>query len=390
VSLLTAVVTATALSVLGVPIAHSGLLLVVLLLMVSGNVQATLLARFIGQERHGRYAWLNATNATLIACAGLAILMAGADVVGYAVAGLVVSVIFTAFVWWASGIHISRATLTSARLRQAAGAGLPFLGWRLAGSVRVHVGILLLAALLQEQAVGWWAAAGRITSISVFIPNVIVTPLLPALSRQAHDAPAFQRLVQRSLVTVLLLTVPVNAMILALAPAVPDLLGWGPSFLPVVPLIMVLAVLQPLVAASMVLGTALIALHHERQWLRIAVTATVIKPGLYLGLIPAFAAGLQHGAIGAAVAEVIVESFVVCGALILLPRRLLGPSTALSILGIMLAAIAQVSFVLLLSPVSPLLAVPAGSLAFLGVALMTRVVTLKELTQASGMLLKRN
>jgi O-antigen/teichoic acid export membrane protein len=251
--------------------------------------------------------------------------------------------------------------------------------------LRHEVDVILLGLLLNQQAVGWLAAANRINYIPIFIPTLITTPLLPALSRSASDRLTFERTLRRSMQIVLLLTIPAAALMIALAPSIPDLLQWGPTFEHSIPVLMILALHQPLVAIDMVLGTGLIALHDERRWLGVSIGATILKPILSILAIPLFDQWLGNGAIGAAVTVVVAELLMLGGALLLLPRGMLDARTAHVGARIVVAGICLLATTAWLRPTSLPLAVAAGGLVLVVTVAALGVVRLDDLRAVHGM-----
>ena len=292
-----------------------------------GAAQRVVFALLIGQERHGRFAWLNATGVAGSAVAGVTALALGAGITAFVLITNAVGLVVTLVGWVSGGFRLRRDALDRGLLRELATGGAPFLLWSAAMRVRAEIDVLLVAVLLRPEAAGWLAAAYRVISIPVFIPTLVTTPLLPALTRARGDTPEFRETVHRSVAAVLLLTVPCAAGIFALAPAVPNVLGWGEAFAPSVPLMMLLAIQQPLVALDMVLGTALIALTFERRWLRVGLAAAIFSPTGNLLLVPLVERFSGNGAIGAALVEVATELLMLCGALWLLPRGMVGRRT---------------------------------------------------------------
>jgi O-antigen/teichoic acid export membrane protein len=338
------------------------------------TAQSILLSALIGLERHARYAWSGAGSSVVGTVAGLAALALGGGVLGYATAVLIASLCATTFLWATSGLGFSRQALAPGLLRELVDGGRPFLGWIVALRVRGQLDVVLTGLLLQPSVAGWLAAAYRITTVTVFIPTVIVTPLLPALSRTRHAPSAYRSLLRDSLAAVLFLTVPVSASVFALAPAIPGLLGWSEPLQHSVPVMMVLAFQQPLVGIDMVLGVSLIALGLEARWFRVAVAGAIFNPALNLVAIPFAQATTGNGAVGAAVVEVLTEMMFFAGAIYLTPRGLLDPAIlgrAARIVGcgLVLTVVASA-----LRPASPEIAFVAGGLAYLVTAIALGVV----------------
>jgi O-antigen/teichoic acid export membrane protein len=341
--------------------------------MIVQAAQGVVMAVLVGQERHARYAWLNAASVVINAGAGVAVLAAGGGVVGYLATSTIATAILTGIFWRYSEIELVWADWLSTA-RELFFGGLPFLGWNVARLVRAQIDIVLVGLLLHAQAAGWLAAAYRIIGVVVFFPTVITTPLLPVLSREVGDSATFQRVLRRSTTTVLTFTIPAAGFIIALAPTVPDLLGWAPGFHHAIPLMMILAIQQPLIAVDMVLGTALIALGRERPWLSVMVIAAVFNPGFNLVAIPLADQLFQNGAMGAAVVEVATEMVMLAGALILLPRGMLDRSSASEWIRILLAGALLTLAVVALRDLSLPIAMVVGGLVFLAAAFGLRVL----------------
>jgi len=329
------------------------------------NALAVLMAVLIGLRRHTRYAWSLAASSIVGTVFGLAALALGGDAVAYSLAVLVAWTGTTAFVWLTSGMRLTRSAFDGSFLRQLVVGGLPFLGWNVAIRVRADIDVVLTGILLQSSVAGWLAAAYRIINVTVFIPTVITTPLLPALSRSKRQPEVCRSLLGDSLATVLLLTVPVSAGIFALAPVIPTMLGWPQEFQHTVPLIMLLAFQQTLIGVDMVLGAGLIALGLERPWLGVAVAGALFNPLLNLLVIPVAASLTGNGAIGAAVVELATELLFLSGAIRLTPRYLLGRHNLAIAVRIVAAGLVMLAVAIPLRGYSPVLALASGGVAYI-------------------------
>jgi O-antigen/teichoic acid export membrane protein len=246
---------------------------------------------------------------------------------------------------------------------------------------------VFLALLARDAVLGWYSAAYRIIAIPMFIPVLVTTPMLPALSRAAVNPAEFSRTLRHSFITVLLLTLPPCALIMALAPSIPELLHWPETFHHSVPLMMILSLHIPLVAVDMVLASGFFALHLERRWLKIAVTAAIVNPGLNLLLIPYFERRLHNGAIGAAIVTVTTELLMFGGALLLLPAGTVTREVASASARLVLGGIAVALTALAVASVSALAAAPAGCAAFAAVVVGLRVISVNDVRAAVPMVL---
>jgi O-antigen/teichoic acid export membrane protein len=379
IALVTAGVVWLGAAVLRPSLVQDHLLLIALIGMVVATLQGVLTALLIGQSRVARFAWLNAAGVLISAGGGIAVLFLGGGVAGLLITGVAVSALVLAIGWYGSGFGLQWEGLTRGLLLQMARGGLPFVGWNLTLRVRNDTDLILIGFLLREQVAGWLSAGYHIVYISLFIPTLITTPLLPALSRHVSEPAVFRKTVHRCVVVALTLTVPMSAMLIVLAPVIPGLLHWAPEFEHSVPVIVLLAFEQPIMAIDMVLGTSLIALHRERVWLRVGIAAAIFNPVANVVLLPLADQWLQNGAVGAAIAEGITELLMLVGAIILIPRGVLDRET-LSVaarLGIAGACLYVTAMVVL--PISLPFAVVTGALAFVGVGAVLGVLRAGDL-----------
>jgi O-antigen/teichoic acid export membrane protein len=361
----------------------SGLLPIALTGMVLNLSQNILFAVLIGQERHGLFATINAATTFISAVAGVGVLLAGFGLLAYMIVGIVVTTLTTTVGWRISAIGFDLSSLRLQRMIRLAGEGLPFLGWNLSNRARGDAEVFLMAAVVSERSVGWWSAANRIMSIPVFIPTLVVQPLLPALTRCRDDQPQFQVALRRSLILVLMLTIPASIGLVSLAPIIPGLLGWAPTYESTVPLIIALGPHLPLVAVGMVLGTGLVALGRERQWVTFNATGSAISLGMYFLLIGGLERFLGQGALGAAVVRVISELMLIGGAVILLPRRIVDWLTLWAAIRVVAAGVILAAVVTVIRqqpiPGSIPLAVAGGAVSYALAILALRVVSRDEL-----------
>lgn len=288
-------------------------------------IQGVFIAVFIGRGENARAAWSMAASTFFAAATGLIVLVLGGGVYEYAFAFLVGWVVAVGLVLATCGLPPTRSALDPAIARELIRGGMPFMGWNLA--LRVGgLDIIVTGMLVGSTVTGWLVAAYRIINVTVFIPTVITTPLMPALTRSKGRVDEYRSLLGDSLSSVIFLTVPVAGLIFALAPAIPDVMGWPASLQHAIPVMVILAFQQPLVAVDMVLGVSLIALGLERPWLKVAIVAAIFNLGMNVVAVPLAQAMIGNGAIGAAAVELVTELIFLAGALRLTPRGLLGRS----------------------------------------------------------------
>jgi O-antigen/teichoic acid export membrane protein len=296
------VVPATGLLAISMP-----LLVVSLVGMVVVQGQSVLNAALIGFQRMGRYAWSNALLSVCITVVSIVVLGLGGGAFGFALSSVVPLFVVIVAVWIWFGIKLDWSGTNRRSLLMFVTMGLPFLAWGTLVRFRGEGEMLFLGSLLNVETVGWWNVAMRVVAIPLFVPTLIVTPLLPALSQIVNDRTAFATTLRRSVELTVVVAVGASAAILAFAPVVPAILGWAPEYQAAVPLMQMLVLFFPLASISMVFGTGLMALGDERRLLLANVTATALQ---YVLLVPVVALAtdwIGKGALGAAFTRVASE-----------------------------------------------------------------------------------
>lgn len=349
-----------------IPGTESDILLLALAGMVVGPAQTVLLSVLRGQEHHRSFALLNAGATMANAAVGIAVLALGGGITGYMLVSVASSIVATVIGWRKWGVSLRGLRLDMTHFGALLRGGLPFLGWALALRMYGEIDKLLLPAFAPVAVVGWYSAAYRIIGIPGFIPTIVCTPLLPVLSRCSKDPRVFAETVQRAVLVVLVLVVPLSAGLLALAPAVPWLLHWPSAFEGAVPLMMILCVHLPVVGVDMVLGTSLFALRREKAWLVVGIAATLFNPALNLVLIPFCEQTLHNGAIGASIATVLTELLMFVGAVIVLPRGIVDWSTLSISARVVLAGVCVAAVATVLRDTSLPLSILAGGVSYVG------------------------
>lgn len=353
------------------------LLALVLVVMVLTQFQSVLHAALTGFQRMGGFAWSNAATAASTALLAIAFISMGWGNLGFVAGGLVPLLIVTTFFWVRLGIGFDRTGMRRPALLGLAGLGLPFLGWEILVRLRTEGEALVLGTILTVEAVGWWSAAMRVVAIPVFVPTLIVTPLMPALSQIVDDREAFASTLRRAFELTLIVTMGASAGIFAFAPIVPSVLGWAPEYQATVPLMQVLVCFFPLLSMGMVFGAAMVALGEERRLLAANIGATVVQYGLVFALVPVAAVWLGNGAIGAAVGRVLSEVVMLVAAQFILPRGALTLGMWLFAVRVLLAGVILVAVATFLLPLAgwlwPLAAV-GGGLAYLVALFVLRTI----------------
>ncbi|MBV9132083.1 MAG: polysaccharide biosynthesis C-terminal domain-containing protein, partial [Chloroflexi bacterium] len=130
---------------------------------------------------------------------------------------------------------------------------------------------------------------------------------------------------------------------------------------------------------DMVLGTILLAVGREKQWVRVGIIAAVVNLGGNIFAIPLAHQLVGDGALGASITKVVTEGLMFVGALVVLPRHLIDPKIALYAVRLTIAGVACALAATALLSVGIHLAVVAGAAAYLATAFLLRGVDVEDL-----------
>jgi O-antigen/teichoic acid export membrane protein len=281
------------------------------------SINDPLTAALQGQERLPRSSAASLAERTASAGLTIALIMSHAPLWTVAAVGGVTSLI-------SLGINLTafRALLPEIRqrtwkprmetIRFLVLSGLPFLGWTVSRAFYGQTDPLVLGLITNDATVGWYAAAFRLIGTTLFIPNALVSALLPTMSRYYHeDKEKFERLTRQVFSLVLICGVPITLVLAFLPEQVLGLLHYQSGFNACIPVLRVGSVSVLLYFVGMVLGTAVIASNGEKKMASASMGAALIGvPACFLGSYLTHRY-LGNGAIGAMASDVFLEACLV-------------------------------------------------------------------------------
>jgi O-antigen/teichoic acid export membrane protein len=252
---------------------------------------------------------------------------------------------------------------------------LPYWTTGLVLNFYLWIDSLLLSALAPLDAVGWYGVMTRLLGTLLFLPAILSTAYLPRLVRAWKAGPdALKAQAQAPLELVLVAALPIAA---GAALVAPKLIGdiYGSSYLPAIPVLILLALCVPPIYLNIMANQVLVAANRQIDWTKVMVGAAVVNPALNLLLIP-YARGHWHNAaVGAAVALLITEVGMAFMAVALMPP-VLNRTSVIRVGKALLATLAMSGLVLLVRQHFGLIIQVASGVVSFGVL----VVALKVLS----------
>jgi O-antigen/teichoic acid export membrane protein len=202
--------------------------------------------------------------------------------------------------------------------------GFPYFLYSIFGIIYYRIDTVMLSMYTPEAVVGWYGASYKFLDVLMFLPSIFTLSLLPVMTKlQKNDGNMLERTTQKSLDFILIAVYPISLCMFALAPKIISMFFGLAGYTPSIVNLQIFAIGLPLIYIDMVLGTAIFACDKQRQWAVTAFFAAVVNIGLNLLLIPYFQLRTGNGGIGASIATIITEFFVMLNALYLLPAGML-------------------------------------------------------------------
>jgi O-antigen/teichoic acid export membrane protein len=275
-------------------------------------------ALFTGMQRLDQELWTRLVEKSALVIVGFAALATGAGLLGLALAFVLAAAVSLGFATW----RVHRGLGPLSRWWRPAGARAlvrelaPIAHAQFLGFATTRLAPVVVALLAGDQAAGYFGAAFRIYDVMAIVPVTLIAAVYPELARTPPGHARFLGLATQAFEALLLVAWPVA---LGLAVGGPWLMAWvyGAGYGPAGP---ILPVLGAAVACSMLqhlLGVVLLALDRPRRLRAIAglafLTGALVIPGLVLA----------RGAVGGAVAVLLVEAVSVAASLTAL-RTLVG------------------------------------------------------------------
>jgi O-antigen/teichoic acid export membrane protein len=197
--------------------------------------------------------------------------------------------------------------------------------------------------------------------------------------------------VRKAFQLLLVVTVPLAVVLGTMAQEIVGFLFTLEAFGPSVPILRIHAATLALVFVDFFLSGVVMAVGRERAWVLIASGACLLNPALNWVLISLTDQHFGNGGIGAAVATVVTEAFVLFWALRVLPRGTLGPESWQVALRASGAGLFLAVFLLLgrLTGVPWMLVGALGGLGYLGLAIWLEILPEDITRLARGLLARR-
>lgn len=240
--------------------------------------------------------------------------------------------------------------------------------------IYVQLDIVIISILVNEQAIGWYAASDALFTSLMFIPSIFITAVFPALTRMhANASNSLRLLTRKSFDLLMLLSVPIGLGLLSIAtPLV--VMFFGPEFAPSGQILAVMGIVLIFTYQNTLLGNFLISADRQNAWTIVMAVATFLTIPLDLIFVPWCQSTFGNGAVGGALAFIVTEMGMTITGLFLLPKGFLTWSNAWTTLRTLIAGLGMVGAVWFVKDLFIAIPVVVGAATYAILVLILRVV----------------
>lgn len=295
------------------------------------GLRSILWGLFLGHEMVNYSTIGNIAERVFISAVGICALLLGINVVGMAiimVSGTLIN--FLLCIRYAPRFISSIPKIDLKGTKSMIREGVPYLLWTIFGIVYYRIDSVMLSLLTPEAVVGWYGASYKFFDVLAFLPSIYSLSILPVLSKMwGKEDHMLARTTQKSLEFIMIAGIPISVLIFSLSEQIIKFFFGLHDYTPSIINLQIFAVGLLLVYIDMVLGTALFACDKQRHWAAVAFFAVIVNISLNLLMIPYTQIHFGNGGIGASVATIITEFFVMFSALVIMPKWVLDGSNTL-------------------------------------------------------------
>ena len=203
--------------------------------------------------------------------------------------------------------------------------GVPYFMWSIFATIYYRIDVVMLSVMTEYSVVGWYGAAYRLFDVLMFFPFIFSQALFPVLARIADSTKeTLTRAVQKSIDLTLFVGFPVAIILYACASPITNFLFGLKEYRHTVEILQIFSVGLILVYVDFILGSTVLATNKQKLWSKVAGAAILVNLGLNFLFIPYYQNHFGDGGIGAAIATIITEMFIMISAIVLLKKSSLG------------------------------------------------------------------
>ncbi len=277
---------------------------------------------FQGHEMMKYTALGNITERVVLSLAGVTALLLGAKAITVALlmigSNLINVLVCSRFI---SRVINSFPKVDVARIKQIATESVPYFLWSLFSIVYYRIDAVMLSFMTPVAVVGWYGAAYRFFDVVMFFPSIFTAAIFPIFSKLwSSGDTSMAKTTQKSLDLMILFGIPISIGIFSFSGEIISLFFGTKDYLPSIGLLKIFSFGLLLVYINFILTSVIVASDRQRDWFKMAFLAMLFNPLLNYFLIPYFQHRAGNGGIGAALATLITEYFLLVRAMFMVPK----------------------------------------------------------------------
>lgn len=204
--------------------------------------------------------------------------------------------------------------------------GVPYFLWSVFATLYYRVDVIMLSLMTTYSVVGWYGAAYKLFDVLMFFPYIFSQSLFPVLSRMAETTQdSLSKALRKSLNITMFVGLPISILLFSFPQQIIGFLFGLEEYERSAVLLQIFSIGLLLVYIDFILGAIVMATDKQKKWSKIAGVAIFLNIGLNYLAIPFTQDNFGNGGIGAAVATIITELYIMTCAIILLKNTVTRP-----------------------------------------------------------------
>ena len=279
-------------------------------------------------------------------------------------------------------MSLSLSLSLKVKLFKLMGSSLPFFLWSLFSVIYYRIDAIMLSAMTTDEVTGWYGGAYRFFDTVMVLPMIYKNAIFPIFSKLwKKKNGSLERVFCKSFEFMFMLSIPIAILIFLFSESIISFFMGLEEYASSVVVLKIFAFGIPVVFLDFIFGSAILgAANKQKKWAFIGFTAIFVNVITNFYLIPYTQMHYLNGGIGAAIATLITELFIMIAAVALLPReyfRQLQPVTIFKI-AVCGAVMGYGVYILQTLGVFWIFVCVIGSLGFVVLLIATRVIDKQE------------
>ncbi len=301
---------------------HVNLLILILAIskLWEGGAYA-LRSYFQGLERLEYPSIGNIVERVFVALFTVVALLLGADSLMVAIIMTLGALLHLLVIAWFAKEFVSISWKFDRKVFNLLSSGMPYFLFSVFSVIYYRIDAIMISALTNETVTGWYGGAYRFFDIVMVLPSIYMMVIFPIFSRFWDDKNGIlEKSFGESLRLMVLFGIPVSVLIYLFAGPIVNFFMGLDTYEPSVIILQIFALSIPVVYVDFMFGSAILAsTSKQKSWAFAGFLAIIVNIAINYFLIPYTQAAYGNGGIGAAIATLATELFVMGYAIALLP-----------------------------------------------------------------------